>query len=110
LGELARGLAAAEGMLNVGGCLAVVAFHSLEDRIVKRFLTARTGKGGRKARGTDRSQKVLNRGLKLSLVKRSRLVTKNWREIRVRAQQGCVRGGARLHRLRRYQPKRWACL
>ncbi len=50
LGELARGLAAAEAMLDVGGRLAVVAFHSLEDRIVKKFLTARTGKGGRPSR------------------------------------------------------------
>lgn len=50
LGELAGGLAAAEGLLNVGGRLAVVAFHSLEDRIVKRFLTDRTGKGGRPSR------------------------------------------------------------
>lgn len=46
LGELARGLAAAERVLAPGGRLVVVTFHSLEDRIVKRFLKARSGGGG----------------------------------------------------------------
>ncbi|MGI9420653.1 MAG: 16S rRNA (cytosine(1402)-N(4))-methyltransferase RsmH [Geminicoccaceae bacterium] len=44
LGELERALAAAEAMLRPGGRLVVVAFHSLEDRIVKQFLTARSGR------------------------------------------------------------------
>src|SRR5580692_539710 len=42
LGELARGLAAAERLLKPSGRLVVVAFHSLEDRIVKTFLTERS--------------------------------------------------------------------
>lgn len=43
LGELERGLEAAEIVLKPGGRLAVVSFHSLEDRIVKRFLAERSG-------------------------------------------------------------------
>ena len=41
--ELANGLAAAERALKPGGRLAVVTFHSLEDRIVKRYLQIASG-------------------------------------------------------------------
>lgn len=43
LEELEQGLRAAERSLRPGGRLAVVTFHSLEDRIVKRFLRDRSG-------------------------------------------------------------------
>jgi 16S rRNA (cytosine1402-N4)-methyltransferase len=43
LGELERGLQAAEALLAPDGRLAVVTFHSLEDRLVKAFLTDRAG-------------------------------------------------------------------
>ncbi len=46
LDELTDGLEAAERMLKPGGRLAVVTFHSLEDRIVKQFLRRRSGGEG----------------------------------------------------------------
>jgi 16S rRNA (cytosine1402-N4)-methyltransferase len=47
LGALVRGLEAAERALAPGGWLAVVTFHSIEDRIAKRFFTQASGGAGR---------------------------------------------------------------
>lgn len=58
LGELRRGLEAAERILAPGGRLAVVTFHSLEDRLVKTFLKTRSGDQG----GTSRHMPMAPQG------------------------------------------------
>jgi 16S rRNA (cytosine1402-N4)-methyltransferase len=50
LGELERGLVGAEALLKPGGRLAVVSFHSLEDRRVKTFLRERSGRAPQASR------------------------------------------------------------
>ena len=50
LGAIERGLGEAASLLAPGGRLVVVSFHSLEDRIVKRFMTEATGSGPRPSR------------------------------------------------------------
>ena len=68
LGSLAAGLEAAERALVPGGRLAVVTFHSIEDRIVKRFLQARSGSAGAANRHAPEAAapapafRLLNRG------------------------------------------------
>ncbi|MBW8815371.1 MAG: 16S rRNA (cytosine(1402)-N(4))-methyltransferase RsmH [Caulobacterales bacterium] len=71
LSELEAGLEAAERTLKAGGRLCVVTFHSLEDRIVKSFLSVRAGRtpaGSRhvppKAAGPDPSFQLLFNGAK----------------------------------------------
>ena len=58
LGELVAGLQAAERILKSGGRLAVVSFHSLEDRIVKSFFADRseTRSGSRHAPQVERAK------------------------------------------------------
>jgi 16S rRNA (cytosine1402-N4)-methyltransferase len=64
LGELERGLEAATDVLADHGRLGIVSFHSLEDRIVKRYLTARSTtapKASRHAPDTRRAGAALYR-------------------------------------------------
>ena len=56
LGELERGLTAALSVLKPEGRLAVVSFHSLEDRIVKQFLTQHSNAAPRGSRHAPETQ------------------------------------------------------
>ena len=69
LGELKRGLIGAEKILNPGGRIAVVAFHSLEDKKIKSFLHERSGLAARGSRHMP-DNVVLNSEPSLNLIKR----------------------------------------
>ncbi|WP_323036296.1 16S rRNA (cytosine(1402)-N(4))-methyltransferase RsmH [Pararhodobacter sp.] len=59
--ELIDGLEAAERALKPGGLLVVVSFHSLEDRIVKRFMQLRAGRAGQGSRHAPQIEQEADR-------------------------------------------------
>jgi 16S rRNA (cytosine1402-N4)-methyltransferase len=96
LGELTRGLIAAESLLAPGGRLAVVSFHSLEDRAVKDFLRARAGAAPQGSRHLP--QQTAARAPSFRLVARS-AVTPGDAEIQSnpRARSARLRAAERTH-------------
>ena len=71
LGQLIKGLSAAENALGEGGILAIVTFHSLEDRIVKRFLQSRSGMG---AKGNRYQPEIQQAAPQFTLINRKAIV------------------------------------
>jgi 16S rRNA (cytosine1402-N4)-methyltransferase len=97
LGELRRGLAAADALLAPGGRLAVVSFHSLEDRSVKEFLRERADAGPRPSRHVPDVRRHDARGATWRIVTR-RPVTPGAAECAVnpRARSARLRVGEKL--------------
>jgi 16S rRNA (cytosine1402-N4)-methyltransferase len=89
LGELDRALRAAETLLVPGGRLAIVSFHSLEDRAVKEFLRERSGSA---AGGSRHRPRVTARAPSFTLLTR--------KPIRARAEEVAANPRARSARLR----------
>jgi 16S rRNA (cytosine1402-N4)-methyltransferase len=94
LGEIERGLNAAATLLNPGGRLVVVSFHSLEDRIVKRFFADAAGRAPAPSRHDPR-------GLAASPAPRFKLLTS--RALRPKASEIAANPRARSARLRAMQ-------
>jgi 16S rRNA (cytosine1402-N4)-methyltransferase len=91
LGEIASALEQASGLLAPGGRLLVVSFHSLEDRIAKRFMTEAAGRAPAPSRHDPR-------GLAARATPRFRLLTV--RALRPGAAEVAANPRARSARLR----------
>lgn len=77
LGELEAGLQASEDLLKEGGRLVVVSFHSLEDRITKKFLQERSRKGAQPSRHLPLREDISVRPLTFNVKEKKTLIPQN---------------------------------
>ncbi len=97
LGELESVLAAAERVLKTGGRLVVVTFHSLEDRIVKNFLTEKARPAPSPSRHVPMALDAPQNRLSFSLItKKPVLPTETEMKINPRSRSAKLRGAIRL--------------
>lgn len=97
LGELESVLSAAEKVLNVGGRLVVVTFHSLEDRIVKNFLNERARPAPSPSRHMPMAYDAPQNRLSFSLVtKKPVLPTESEMKINPRSRSAKLRAAIKL--------------
>lgn len=95
LGELIKGLEAAEKMLAPGGRLCVVTFHSLEDRIVKEFFKMRSGDVSHGSRHMPMQERDLQDPTFELLFRGGKKASKKEIEINVRSRSAKLRAGIR---------------
>ncbi len=95
LEQIEKALNASLAVLNEGGRLVVISFHSLEDRLVKQFMKKHS-QGRQVPRGMPISEAELNKGKKLALVGRKQKPTKNEVDENVRSRSSVMRVAERL--------------
>lgn len=98
LEQIEKALAASLDVLNEGGRLVVISFHSLEDRLVKQFMKKHS-KGKQVPRGLPVSEAELNKGKKLQLVGRKLKPSKTEVEVNVRSRSSVLRIAQRLEKI-----------